>query len=58
MQGVLMRPYVWCNEAFSDFSASFANGCPTLPDTLTACQGNFPDWYPPVWLPPTAIWYN
>ncbi len=41
-----MRPYVWRNEASPDFSASFANGCPTLLDTLTACQGNFPDWYP------------
>lgn len=44
-QSIVVRPYVWHGDASSDFSASFANGCLTLSDASTDCQGNSPDWY-------------
>ena len=34
-QSIIVRPYVWHDDASSDFSASFANGCLTLSDTST-----------------------
>ena len=44
-QSIVVRPYVWHDDASSDFSASFANGCLTLSDTSTDCQGDSSDWY-------------
>jgi hypothetical protein len=49
-QDVWVRPYVWHDDASSTFTWSFVNGCLTLSDTSTDCQGTEPNGDPdPEW---------
>ncbi len=57
-QSVIVRPYVWHDDASSDFSATFSNGCLTLSDTSTDCQGpTGPDWYSQCGWANRHLWF-
>ncbi|CUU34094.1 MAG: hypothetical protein K6U12_00605 [Armatimonadetes bacterium] len=57
-QSVWVRPYVWHDDASSDFTWSFANGCLTLSDTSTDCQGpTGPDWYSQCGWGNRHVWF-
>jgi hypothetical protein len=56
-QSIIVRPYVWHDDASSNFSASFANGCLTLSDTSTDCQGNSPEGYSQCGWGNRHVWF-